>query len=139
MNPGNQRTEISKACGWTLHDVGDDAFTCKRCGVTYSRSIWKAWEIPYLWCKKERQDYPPDYLNDLNAMHEAEKNLNSQQQRQYLAYLISPLSIVRDTVCVAGLQKIADATAAQRAEAFLKTLGLWENDKSNSTKSMEAV
>ncbi len=58
-------------------------------------------------------DQLPDYLGDLNAMHEAEKVLTGIQLAEYSIWL----------------QKIEDydflATAAQRAEAFLKTLGLW--------------
>ena len=42
----------------------------------------------------------PDYCNDLNAMHEAEKTLNHMT-----------------------------ATARERAEAFLRTLGKWEETK----------
>ena len=48
-----------------------------------------------------------DPLQDLNAMHEAEKILRIPQYAERLDY------------CV-------DATAAQRAEAFLKTLNLWK-------------
>jgi hypothetical protein len=54
----------------------------------------------------------PDYLNDLNAMHEAEKVLTADQWFEY-----DRLMPLRDP------QKI-HATAAQRAEAFIKTLGL---------------
>ena len=57
---------------------------------------------------------PPDYCNDLNAMHEAEKILTADQWYKYDSMM--PL---RDP------QKI-HATARQRAEAFLRTLGKWE-------------
>lgn len=55
---------------------------------------------------------PPDYLNDLNAMHEAEKTMTGLQRDAYFDRLVwfgPPLF----------------ATAAQRAEAFGRTLGLW--------------
>ncbi len=55
----------------------------------------------------------PDYLGDLNAMHEAEKALTGEQSWQYVQ-LLSGYS--NEGWC---------ATAAQRAEAFLRTLGLW--------------
>ena len=64
----------------------------------------------------------PDYLNDLNAMHDAEKVLirpNLYAQGGWGMYL-RHLSIVTDE------QHPIDATAAQRAEAFLRTIGKWE-------------
>lgn len=66
----------------------------------------------------------PDYLNDLNAMHEAEKVLTDEQWPQYRDEL--------RTVVLGGIRLISQwckadihATAAQRAEAFGLTLGLW--------------
>jgi hypothetical protein len=64
------------------------------------------------------EDELPDYLNDLNAMHEAEKALDGMDQLTYLAKLHEG-----NHYCSwAG----TCATAAQRAKAFLKTLGLWK-------------
>ncbi len=67
----------------------------------------------------------PDYLNDLNAMHEAEATLDCVQQFAYAAYLYygDPHEHAWDQVAAF---EIAHATAAQRAEAFLRTLNLWE-------------
>ena len=79
-------------------------------------------------------DNLPDYLNDLNAMHEAEKSLSKFQLQKYGEHLQEIVNYYcvgvvsdypRDFMCLA---MIAGATAAQRAEAFLKTLGLWEDD-----------
>jgi hypothetical protein len=58
----------------------------------------------------------PDYCNDLNEMHEAEKMLNKEQWVTYGREL-SRL----------GVFPMVHATARQRAEAFLKTLGKWES------------
>ena len=60
----------------------------------------------------------PDYCNDLNAMHEAEKVLNKEQWVAYGREL-SRLNVF----------PMVHATAAQRAEAFLRTLGKWEDTK----------
>ncbi len=61
----------------------------------------------------------PDYLNDLNAMHEAEKVLTDAQRKQYAELLLpmmgEPEWSYNDVF----------ATAAKRAEAFLRTLNLW--------------
>ena len=62
----------------------------------------------------------PDYPTDLNAMHEAEKVLTLPERRKYRKTLLGhcePASIA------------IHATAAQRAEAFLRTIGKWEGAK----------
>ena len=65
---------------------------------------------------------PPDYYSDLNAMHEAEKALTYIQLCNYIALLIE------------FFPEAAVATARQRAEAFLRTLGKWEaTDKESLT------
>ena len=56
-----------------------------------------------------------DFCNDLNAMHEAEKVLNKEQWVAYGREL-SRLNVF----------PMVHATAKQRAEAFLRTLGKWE-------------
>ena len=68
----------------------------------------------------------PDYLNDLNAMHEAEKVLTVAQRIAYanqIAVVLSGGSVGR---AIPNWWFIHEATASQRAEAFLRTLGLWE-------------
>lgn len=79
----------------------------------------------------------PDYCNDLNAMHEAEKVLdvitewigeehNGSAEEAWMAHLC--VVIARD-----ANQRVHDdwlfvhATARHRAEAFLRTLGKWKN------------
>ena len=63
-------------------------------------------------------DEPPDYCNDLNRMHEAEKTLKLGLRNTYDAEL--GLIAKRDH-CF-----IWETTARERAEAFLKTIGKWE-------------
>lgn len=60
----------------------------------------------------------PRYCNDLNAMHEAEKHLPGMKELEYLQQLGK-----RDLYCSWGS---VCATARQRAEAFLRTLGKWK-------------
>ena len=78
----------------------------------------------------------PDYCYDLNAMHEAEKMLTKEQLYNYgnkldritlpktsmeMCYIESPeAGMYPDLFC---------ATAAQRAEAFLKTIKKWNSNK----------
>lgn len=72
---------------------------------------------------------PFDPLNDLNAMHEAEKVLTDFQLQKFGEHLQDIVNYYcvgvvpdyhRDLMCLA---KIAHASAAQRADAFLLTLG----------------
>jgi len=65
----------------------------------------------------------PDYLNDLNAMHEAEKILNHVKAAEYARMLTSTAWQSEQPVFAP-----MTATAAQRAEAFLRTLGRWEEE-----------
>jgi len=62
----------------------------------------------------------PDYLNDLNAMHEAEGWLSGPQRSAFSHWLHK---IVKGNLW--GAFEIVHASAAQRAEAFLKTLNHW--------------
>lgn len=74
----------------------------------------------------------PDYPNDLNAMHEAWKCLPNELRLKFTETLFA--IVVRD----GGLIGIADAseaiqglienaTAPQRAEALLRTIGKWKD------------
>ena len=65
----------------------------------------------------------PDYLNDLNAMHEAEKVLSLDNQYRYGNQLYV---VVNKDAPDHGTHFLWQATASQRAEAFLKTIGKWE-------------
>lgn len=68
--------------------------------------------------------YLPNFLNDLNAIHEAEKVLDYDQQEDFLLF-IGAYNHESDAPWSA-----CHATAAQRCEAFLKTLGLWKETES---------
>jgi transposase len=93
MKPQQQRIAIAKACGFKCSEYSD--------------------ELGQLIA-----EFTPDYLNDLNAIHEAEKVLNNVQRERYRTELVYSHA-GRDVF----------ATAAQRAEAFLRTIGKWEEDK----------
>lgn len=62
---------------------------------------------------------PPNYPDDLNAMHAAEERLTEAQRHRYTAEVAG---VIGDT---AKRFDICHATAAQRAEAFLRILSLW--------------
>ena len=66
----------------------------------------------------------PDYLNDLNAMHEAENTLTEKQRCRYSDELYS---VAINHAAETGKWRYLSMTSAQRAEAFLRTIGKWEN------------
>jgi hypothetical protein len=74
----------------------------------------------------------PDYCNDLNAMHEAEKTLNGGKINTYLGYLyesnqagiLSPNLWERIAV-----RRSTHATSRKRAESFLKTIDKWKEQQ----------
>lgn len=96
MNPEAQRIAIAEFCGW--------------------KSIGREKNLPlYGWISPGPLEEIPDYCNDLNAMHEAEKVLTNIQREHYRTELVYQYS---------GGDIFA--TAAQRAEAFLRTIGKWK-------------
>lgn len=101
MSPEDQRIAIAKSCGWRKHERG--WFFHEKIGLGFSNGplVTKI----------------PDYLHDLNAMHEAEKKCVWQLDR-YCDYIDELRLVCKDMYphC---------ATSTQRAEAFLRTLGLW--------------
>ncbi len=67
-----------------------------------------------------------DPVNDLNAMHEAEKGLHDAQYVQFGLHLNEAwLCDNPQPMRRIGIMRAASATARQRAEAFLRTLGKW--------------
>jgi ABC-type oligopeptide transport system substrate-binding subunit len=108
MKPEHQRIKIAEACGWKPNTP--DAKTYLRQWLSGRNTGANLYVLP-------------DYLNDLNAMHEAEKILDRSQQNAY----INILDGMPDDSCPVHHDfQWCCATAPQRAKAFLKTLGLWE-------------
>lgn len=125
MSPEKQRIAIAEACGLLTRPEGHL--------VEYRR-----WEPPnHIF---ERVKFPdgsvrpcyipdiPDYLNDLNAMHEAEARLELLQTFNFAEALGDVLHL--DGVGIWTYHdafKVVNTTATQRAEAFLRTIGKWED------------
>jgi hypothetical protein len=149
MSPEEQRIAIALACGakWRLFDSGYTFLT-----FAEEESGFTDVDAPADPAKVVISETVPDYLGSLDAMHEAEKVLtstpysyrfgnatySSDQRSDYYQLLMygNQPSFLED-----GCGKHADmpkgpdrlphlrggiyATAPQRAEAFLRTLGLW--------------
>jgi len=105
MKPEEQQIVIAEACGWT-----------------------EFWETERQGWRSQNPDgsgdnFLPDYLSDLNAMHEAVKTLPQNIKPRYFACLCS---VVSGAISLYGYSEATEATAAKRAEAFLKALELWD-------------
>lgn len=132
MNKTKQRIAIAEACGWT-----GPFPTSKEWLEGYGREGEDVWALCGTDPEGDRAPLP-DYLNDLNAMHEAEKRLTGDIFSKWAQHLVN--IVIRDTagpeLDIADVSSpvemcghIARATAAQRAEAFLRTIGKWKNEK----------
>jgi len=113
MTPEKQRIAIAKAC-----EKSPRASTAASAWTTISL------RSPKWWASIE----VPDYLNDLNAMHEAEKVLTPDRQEYFVCVLDRMLHGGRASDLSEQFLSL-HATAAQRAEAFLKTIGKWEDSQ----------
>ena len=112
MSPEKQRVAIATACGWKYQDIrlGDDT----QDPPPHS----SAWHFN----GKFTLQYPPDYLNDLNACHEMEQVLTHDQHIDYMEWL----GLCSDDYGH-KVWAYVHATSAERCKAFLRTLGLWED------------
>lgn len=102
MTDDEIRIAIAEACGLTEYD------DCPRYGFD---SKGKACHIP-------------DYLNDLNAMAKAVETLGIDGE-DYAHSLWMLVAANRPYNARKAMLVLAEATARQRAEAFLRTIGKW--------------
>jgi hypothetical protein len=110
MTTEQQIIAIAEACGWTK---------CEHvASINFPIGIPPANNPPKYGTYENGMAQLPDYPNNLNAMHEAEERLLIDDTHAFACYL-------SDLFEVHGCGAI-HATAAQRAEAFLRTIGKWE-------------
>ena len=116
MSPEAQRIAIAEACGY------------KR--LSQHEAVWshKGWNY--------KMGHLPDYLADLNAMHEAEKVLTDEQffdwskdKHTDMSYNGHLFRLVDNSTPGNRPCRYHSPTATQRAEAFLRTIGKWEVSK----------
>lgn len=67
------------------------------------------------------------FCRDLNAMHEAESTMTDMQWFYFLGELHSVVRLPNQSET--QIKQVVHSTARQRAEAFLRTLGKWEDGK----------
>ncbi len=104
MNKEAQRIAIAEACNWMHPEYG-----LLSNGWRDSDGCWH---------------FGSNALNDLNACHEAEKVLTGRREcpptGQWSNYWQELISVCYPTLAT-------HATAPQRAEAFLRTIGKWND------------
>lgn len=111
MTKNEQNTAIAEACGFKPEITvtsGGSAMTIKNPNSGGRRLI-------------------PDYCHDLNAMNEAEKVLTEAQFRNYIFAIHCAWSGNEINHTPAAMRENISATAPQRAESFLRSLGLWKD------------
>ena len=122
MTPEQQRIAIAEACGWT------EIEPCTCCdGVSRGYNPTPGAHKKHL----------PDYVNDLNAMHAVEEHaihnlMDADEWSEYgmLLKRSHPHGLfLNGEVDYHDLATVCHATATQRAEAFLRTIGKWEETK----------
>jgi len=111
MKPELQRIKIAEACGWK-----------KLKG--FSDSGWPLLLTPPKNPNTEGYlEAIPDYLNSLDAMHEVV--MVKAGDRHFVQKYCKQLRKVVGSAEWASFA-VENATASQRAEAFLRTLNLWQ-------------
>ena len=110
---------IAELCGWT--EIRNSVYRHH-----------KPWGHPPL--NRDRIKLLPDYCTDLNEMHEAEMTLTKAQWVDFVQHL------THDWISLSDAWKdVCHATARQRAEAFLRTLGEWEEATDKESLTVEST
>ena len=117
MTPEQQRIAIAEACGLT-NVAPMIVKNVKHEGDDITVGIWSD------------DGWVPQYLNDLNAMHEAEKVLTQDQMIDYSRHVGKSVTSHLPASRAAWMDfQLINVTASQRAEAFLRTIGKWEESQ----------
>lgn len=140
MTPEEQRIAIAEACGWKWYRrPATGPWAAKPHRALYhpilsaelvstlqpATMTERQCNDSFIW----REGFIPDYPNDLNAMREVEDSIPIFKRGFYNAALSKCAvndrnlsSTIRDPDWIFQL---LHASASQRAEAFLKTIGKW--------------
>lgn len=131
MDTNEQRKAIAITYGesltrWRVYygtsgpEFASSGFHSKMDAEVEARLLHSHWNYAFVSNPEEYESVASarDYLNDLNAMHEAENIILTQSRASaFWTHLYS--------ICVRDKNPGWHATAAQRAEAFLRTIGKW--------------
>ena len=123
MKPEEQRIAIAEACGWRWVTLRQQEGLCDDVRGYPP-------DVDYVGLNER---YVPDYLDSLDAIHEAEKVKEMHWDQKWVE------TVVEIALKEAAMKfdrtdgwdwvlLVSRLSATQRAEAFLKTLSLWKND-----------
>jgi hypothetical protein len=120
----DQIIAIALACGWKLKwqiTGGGELFDVKPKG-----HCWEVWFDPDGRSLDKNYDpaFPPDYVSDLDAMHEVENTLGPLGLDGAYEYWLRKVCWLPERVAPHG-RYFYRANASQRAEAWLRTKKLW--------------
>lgn len=135
MNPKEKNIKIAEACGWKKIEPITIEYMYRAGAMTSGTATWENEKgEPML------EEWIPDFCNDLNAMHKAERSLKIEGEGKY-GDLLSQMIREKENLRWGdkptkkfpfngwGYFSLAHLTASQKADAFLKTIGLYEEDK----------
>lgn len=121
MNKEKQRIKIAEACGYLNPRFSESGTCIASCYQKEDGSYFGTCGVL-------------DFLNDLNAMQVAENTIQIHSDQKWVECIVNialnkahwdfDKSDGWDWVAL-----VSKLSAAQRAEAFLRTLGLWEDTK----------
>lgn len=131
LSQEEKRVKIAETCGF----VKSPKFTVNGMPIYECNGKLFATRVAPI----DKADFLPDYFNDLNAMHKAENVLTDEQRFRFACMMGEIVLATPDDLpnyeltdygpgSWAGMKEVSrviSATAAQRAEAFGKTLNLW--------------
>ena len=136
MTPEAQRIAIAEFCGWVWYRMPEEPGASRSYRCLFIPEIQEHEGQPECWtvradmteniCNMDymvREGLVPDYLNDLNAMHEAEMILpegNGLHGRVVYNNILMQIC-GSHSACIS-------AKAARRAEAYVRTIGKWRDE-----------
>lgn len=144
MTPEEQRIAIAEACGFHLgkfiwqfsywkDDIRSDAqrsrlyLSQEEAEPDQEKLLAAGFEVSGLMGWRRGVNDLPDYINDINAMREAEKTLGEDDCQRYHVELAEWWNRNATEKCTGFAGDYPwHASAKQRAEAFLRTLNLWK-------------
>lgn len=113
MSPEAQRIAIAEADGWRVVKFGS------------RRGMWRYSGDDGTILLADNS-LPPDYPNDLNWMRHAVEHCSDQTKHTY-AVVLAMMFWPNGWASWLDTLAISQATAGQRAEAFLKAINKWED------------
>jgi len=110
MTEQEMNVAIAEACGWRFEE-----------SIAIRPDGWRM----HSYINNPKGEFTPNYTTDFNAMHEAVATLSFTQRRLYRLELQRVVSSGLKEGVLVEMSECIDATARQRAEAFLRTVGRW--------------